>query len=135
MGLNLDIAHVAFSATAKFDGRRMRPLAPNELAQIAGRAGRYLAPGTFGVTGEARPLPDETVARHRAEPLHADPPAELAQFRRWNSAAAERLIASLERPTDNDWLSRAREADDLIALKTLAGDARGARPAHRRRAA
>ncbi|MCB1368104.1 MAG: disulfide oxidoreductase, partial [Rhodobacteraceae bacterium] len=37
MGLNLDIDHVAFSATSKFDGRRMRRLMPNELAQIAGR--------------------------------------------------------------------------------------------------
>jgi len=29
MGLNLDVDHVAFSSTTKFDGRRMRPLAPN----------------------------------------------------------------------------------------------------------
>lgn len=36
MGLNLDIGHVAFSATAKFDGRRMRNLFPDELGQIAG---------------------------------------------------------------------------------------------------
>ena len=34
MGLNLDVNHIAFSALSKFDGRRMRPLAPNELAQI-----------------------------------------------------------------------------------------------------
>lgn len=37
MGLNLDVHHVAFSALSKFDGRRMRALAPNELAQIADR--------------------------------------------------------------------------------------------------
>ena len=55
MGLNLDIDHVAFSATHKFDGRRMRPLFPNELGQIAGRAGRGMSDGTFGVTGEERP--------------------------------------------------------------------------------
>ncbi len=71
MGLNLDVDHVAFSALSKFDGRRMRPLAPNELAQIAGRAGRGLKNGTFGVTGEARPL-DEGVAQaimdHRFTP-------------------------------------------------------------------
>src|SRR5690606_21025451 len=41
MGLNLDIQHVAFSSTAKFDGRRMRHLFPWEMAQIAGRAGRH----------------------------------------------------------------------------------------------
>src|SRR5690606_16667611 len=29
MGLNLDIRHVAFEATHKFDGRRMRPLVPH----------------------------------------------------------------------------------------------------------
>jgi ATP-dependent RNA helicase SUPV3L1/SUV3 len=62
MGLNLDVDHVAFSALSKFDGRRMRPLAPNELAQIAGRAGRGFKSGTFGVTGDASPL-DDGVAR------------------------------------------------------------------------
>jgi ATP-dependent RNA helicase SUPV3L1/SUV3 len=61
MGLNLDVKHVAFSALDKFDGRRMRPLMPNELAQIAGRAGRYMENGTFGVTGEARPLDEPGV--------------------------------------------------------------------------
>jgi ATP-dependent RNA helicase SUPV3L1/SUV3 len=72
MGLNLDIDHVAFSGLAKFDGRRMRHLAPNELAQIAGRAGRYMNDGTFGVTGEAAPLDPEVVEAiegHRFAPL------------------------------------------------------------------
>ena len=50
---------MAFSSLTKFDGRRMRPLMPNELAQIAGRAGRGMANGTFGVTGEASPLSEE----------------------------------------------------------------------------
>ena len=62
MGLNLDINHVAFAGTSKFDGRRHRQLAPNELAQIAGRAGRFTSDGTFGVTGEAAPFPEETIA-------------------------------------------------------------------------
>ena len=68
MGLNLDIDHVAFAGTNKFDGRRMRDLMPNELAQIAGRAGRGMSHGTFGVTGEARPLiPEvaEAIMEHR----------------------------------------------------------------------
>ncbi len=59
MGLNLDIGHVAFSALEKFDGRRMRHLFPHEMGQIAGRAGRHLQSGTFGVTGEAPPLDPE----------------------------------------------------------------------------
>jgi ATP-dependent RNA helicase SUPV3L1/SUV3 len=119
MGLNLDIAHVAFSATSKFDGRRMRHLLPNELAQIAGRAGRYQSPGTFGVTGEAGPLPDETIEaieQSRFEPIRR------LQWRNSDLAfgSPEALVASLERPTDDPWLSRAREADDLQALKALA---------------
>ena len=61
MGLNLDVSHVAFSATSKFDGNRMRRLMPNELAQIAGRAGRHMNNGTFGVTGEATSLHEEVV--------------------------------------------------------------------------
>ncbi len=72
MGLNLDIKHVAFSGLRKFDGRRMRALWPNELAQIAGRAGRHTNDGSFGVTGEA-PMLDEGVAdaimNHRFAPV------------------------------------------------------------------
>lgn len=118
MGLNLDIKHVAFSATRKFDGRRMRPLGPDELAQIAGRAGRYQNDGSFGVTGEARPLPDEVIA---AIENHQFLPVRKLHWRnaRLEFGTPERLIASLETHTNNDWLTRARDADDVVALKTL----------------
>jgi ATP-dependent RNA helicase SUPV3L1/SUV3 len=52
----------------------MRDLAPNELAQIAGRAGRAHDDGTFGVTGEAPPLDDEVaeaIMEHRFTPIRA----------------------------------------------------------------
>jgi len=118
MGLNLDINHVAFSSLTKFDGRRMRALAPNELAQIAGRAGRGMADGTFGVTGDAPPLDDgvaQAIMDHRFTPLRK---------LNWRNAAlrfgsVEALIRSLEMPSDRDTLIKAREADDLIALKSL----------------
>jgi ATP-dependent RNA helicase SUPV3L1/SUV3 len=118
MGLNLDIDHVAFSSLTKFDGRRMRPLAPNELAQIAGRAGRGMAHGTFGVTGEASPLDDgvaQAIMEHRFTPLRK---------LNWRSAALQfgsydALIHSLEASPDNEHLLKAREADDLGALKSL----------------
>src|SRR4029078_3368811 len=51
MGLNLDLDHVAFSATRKFDGHNHRNLTPSELSQIAGRAGRPIKQRTFCVTG------------------------------------------------------------------------------------
>ena len=118
MGLNLDIKHIAFSATAKFDGRRMRGLYPQELAQIAGRAGRHLENGTFGVTGEARPLDEEVV--HAIE-NHQFPPVKKLQWRNHalEFGTVDRLLRSLEYPTSNDWLSRARDSDDMVALKLL----------------
>src|SRR6056297_2720326 len=67
-GLNLDIDHGACSSLTKFDGRGRRPRAPNERAQIAGRAGRGMSHGSFGVTGEAPDLdPDlaQAIMEHR----------------------------------------------------------------------
>ncbi|MEP3294948.1 MAG: disulfide oxidoreductase, partial [Pseudoruegeria sp.] len=118
MGLNLDINHVAFSSLTKFDGRRMRPLQANELAQIAGRAGRHMNHGTFGTTGEAPPLMDE-VAQAICD--HEFAPVRKLQWRnaRLEFASPDRLIASLEAPTSDDLLMRTRDSDDLVALKTL----------------
>ena len=118
MGLNLDIRHVAFSATEKFDGRRFRPLFPHELGQIAGRAGRHTEPGTFGVTGDAGQLDEgliDAIENHRFAPI-----SRLM----WRNGAlefgtVERLISALETMPQSEWLSRGREADDLQALKAL----------------
>lgn len=41
MGLNLPIKTLLFTTDSKFDGVSNRPLTPNEIIQIAGRAGRY----------------------------------------------------------------------------------------------
>jgi ATP-dependent RNA helicase SUPV3L1/SUV3 len=118
MGLNLDITHVAFSATAKFDGRRMRALYPHEIAQIAGRAGRHTDNGTFGVTGEARPFDEELT---EAIETHRFAPVKKLHWRndQLEFGTVGRLIGSLEKQTANDWLTRSRDTDDLIALKTL----------------
>ncbi|WP_281994759.1 helicase-related protein [Ruegeria faecimaris] len=118
MGLNLDVNHVAFSSLTKFDGRRMRPLAPNELAQIAGRAGRGMSDGTFGVTGEAPPL-DDGVAQAIMDSRFA-PMKKL----NWRNAALQfgsidALIHTLEISPDSEHLIKARPADDLNVLKSL----------------
>ncbi len=118
MGLNLDVDHVAFSALSKFDGRRMRPLAPNELAQIAGRAGRGLKDGTFGVTGDARPL-DDGMAQAIMD--HKFTPQRKLNFRNHalQFGSVDRLIQTLEASPDHEMLVKAREADDLATLKNL----------------
>jgi len=74
MGLNMEVDHVAFAGLRKFDGRRTRWLHAHEIGQIAGRAGRHLRDGTFGVTGESLELdPDlvEQVIEHRFDPVEA----------------------------------------------------------------
>jgi ATP-dependent RNA helicase SUPV3L1/SUV3 len=121
MGLNLDIKHVAFSALSKFDGRRMRHLFPEELAQIAGRAGRHMDSGTFGVTGEAPPL-DEGVAESIQD--HRFRPVSKLQWRNTDLqfGSIKRLLQTLEEHTQDSWLTRVRESDDLAALKALGGD-------------
>ena len=72
MGLNMDLDHVAFARTGKFDGRGPRRLIAAEIAQIAGRAGRHMSDGTFGTTAEQGPLDPEIVEAietHRFDPL------------------------------------------------------------------
>src|SRR6186713_2665346 len=72
MGLNLDVDHVAFAGLRKFDGQVHRDLTPAELAQIAGRAGRHMNDGTFGVTGVVEPFSSDLIDRletHTFEPV------------------------------------------------------------------
>ena len=123
MGLNLDVGHVAFAGLAKFDGVRNRRLAPAEIAQIAGRAGRHQQDGSFGTlagTGrhDAEFTDDEVYAieEHRFAPLaklywrDAEP--------RFDSLA--RLVEDLEAPPHQPELVAAPEAIDLAVLKRLA---------------
>ncbi len=126
MGLNLDIEHMAFAETSKFDGISIRPLTPAELGQIAGRAGRHLRNGTFGTTnnpygGESPVLDPEII--ERIENHHFDP----VPVARWRNAALDfrspqALLRSLDAPPPREGLMRAREADDLLALKALLQD-------------
>ncbi|PCH96348.1 MAG: disulfide oxidoreductase, partial [Rhodobacteraceae bacterium] len=122
MGLNLNIDHVAFSGLSKFDGRGMRNLMPHELAQIAGRAGRYQNKGSFGVTGEARLLPDEVV---EAIESHRFAPIKKLQWRnadlRFGSVGT--LMASLDQRPQNPVLVKARDARDYLTLQSLSQDA------------
>src|SRR3546814_9078968 len=77
MGLNLDVAHVAFASLRKCDGRRTRRLTVAEMAQIAGRAGRHHKDGTFGSLGH-----EDSDAAFTPEEIEA---IEAHRFPRWNS--------------------------------------------------
>ncbi|HLS19237.1 MAG TPA: helicase-related protein, partial [Paracoccaceae bacterium] len=130
MGLNMDVDHVAFAGTAKFDGGRHRALEPNELAQIAGRAGRYMQDGTFGTTGEASPLLPEII---EAIEEHRFRPAGKLMWRNHDLRfhSVEALLASLDRSPEHPDLMRAREAEDQAVLRALWDEAEIRRIANR----
>jgi len=115
MGLNMDIQHVALAATRKFDGEKPRSLTTAELAQIAGRAGRYKKDGTFGVTGNVKDLdPDvvENIEKHEFESL---------QHIYWRNNNLDyhspmALIRSLERSSGKSVLQKGRPSDDYLTL-------------------
>ena len=118
MGLNMDVDHVAFAATRKFDGFRHRALTTAELGQIAGRAGRHLNDGTFGVTARAEPFDEDTI---EALEEHRFPPVRLLQWRNraLDFSSIDRLLASLMALPKRPGLARAPMAADVAALELL----------------
>ncbi|MFA7439545.1 MAG: helicase-related protein [Sphingomonadaceae bacterium] len=128
MGLNMDIAHVAFAGLSKFDGRRHRRLTVAEMAQIAGRAGRHQRDGTFGTvqlghSGEpgSPMLSDVEITAMEG---HSFPPLTGLYWRnaRLDFASLHRLISSLEARPSAPELWRGDDAIDLAVLKKLAGE-------------
>jgi len=126
MGLNMDIDHVAFARLHKFDGVRKRRLSATEIAQIAGRAGRHMADGSFGTLSggleegrfEIDPEIVERVENHDFDAL---------DHLMWRNAvldfdSTEALLASLSRRSESPVLRRAPEAEDHLSLAQLAHD-------------
>ena len=110
MGLNMDVAHVAFAQLSKFDGIEQRRLRVPEMAQIAGRAGRHMANGSFGATNGCEPFEPREI-----EAIEGHTFAPLKSLRWRNSeldfADVESLAASLDRAPPLDCLVKVRDAD------------------------
>jgi ATP-dependent RNA helicase SUPV3L1/SUV3 len=118
MGLNLDVDHVAFAQDRKFDGYQFRNLNPGELGQIAGRAGRHIKDGTFGVTGRVDPFDDELVERLET---HQFDPVKVLQWRtaQFDFSSVSALQRSLDAAPKVEGLTRALPATDQQALEFL----------------
>jgi len=121
MGLNLDVDHVAFAGTRKFDGHVHRALTPAELAQIGGRAGRHMNDGTFGVTGTVDSLSADLIDRLET---HTFDPVKSLQWRNrdLDFTSLARLRDSLCEAPREGRLARARDADDMVALEAVSRD-------------
>ncbi len=120
MGLNLDVAHVAFVSLSKFDGSRRRRLTVAEMAQIAGRAGRHQRDGSFGtLAGEGSEFTPEEVLAIEG---HSFPRLDWLYWReakpRFNDIAT--LITDLEKKPNRPGLLPAPKVIDLLVLKRLA---------------
>lgn len=121
MGLNLDLDHVAFAQNRKFDGYQYRNLTAAELGQIAGRAGRHLRDGTFGVTGQVDPLDEDLVKKIEG---HDFDPVKVLQWRtaRFDFTSLDALKRSIETNAPVEGLTRALPAVDAQALEYLSRD-------------
>jgi len=121
MGINMDLDHVYFSNLKKYDGRKLRKLNLSEIGQIAGRAGRYLNDGSFGVTGDCKEINAEEIdllENHKFEEIQA-------LFWRnynlnFNNPSA--LLKSLDEKPNKIWLRKIYECEDEKALKFFLRD-------------
>ncbi len=121
MGINMDLDHVYFSNIKKFDGKKFRRLNTSEIGQIAGRAGRYLNDGSFGITGDCNEInADEIESLEK----HNFPEIQNIFWRnsKLNFNNKLSLIKSLEEKPNEVWLKRINECEDEKVLKYLLKD-------------
>ena len=121
MGINMDLENVFFSNLKKFDGKKLRRLNLSEIGQIAGRAGRFLNDGSFGITGDCKDISPEDVdllENHKFDEL------KMLFWRNsnLNFNNSTSLIRSLEEKPNKDWLRKIHECEDEKVLKYFLKD-------------
>jgi len=121
MGINMDLDHVFFSNLKKFDGKKLRRLNLSEIGQIAGRAGRYLNAGSFGITGDCSEINSEEVESletHKFEEIRTI----FWRNPNLNFNNANSLLISLDEKPNEEWLRRIHECEDEKVLKHFLKD-------------
>ena len=121
MGINMNLENVYFSNLKKFDGKKLRRLNLSEIGQIAGRAGRYLNDGNFGITGDCEEINAEEVEfleNHKFEEIRT----LIWRNSNLNFNNASSLIKSLDEKPHKDWLRKVHECEDEKVLKYFLKD-------------
>jgi len=118
MGINMDINNVSFSNLRKFDGKKTRKLNLSEISQIAGRAGRHINDGTFGITGECKHLSNDEIEKLEKHELNN---IDMLYWRNSNIKfdSLDSLVSSLEKKTNSEFLKRINDCGDEKVLKFL----------------
>jgi len=121
MGINMDLNNVYFSNLKKFDGKKLRRLKLSEISQIAGRAGRYLNDGSFGITGDCGEISAEEIElleTHKIDEIHTI----FWRNPKLNFKNGATLIKSLEEKPNKNWLRKVSECEDEKVLKYILKD-------------
>ncbi len=121
MGINMDLENVFFSNLKKFDGKKLRKLNLSEIGQIAGRAGRYLSDGCFGITGDCGEINSEEIENletHKFEEIRTI----FWRNINLNFNNTESLLKSLDERPKKEWLRRILECEDEKVLKHFLKD-------------
>ena len=121
MGINMDLNNVYFSNLKKFDGKKLRRLKLSEISQIAGRAGRYLNDGSFGITGDCGEISAEEIElleNHKIDEIHTI----FWRNPKLNFKNGNTLIKSLEEKPSKGWLRKISECEDEKILKYILKD-------------
>ena len=118
MGINMDINNVSFSNLKKFDGKKTRKLTLSEISQIAGRAGRHINDGTFGVTGDCKQLSFDEIEKVEKHELNK------INVLYWRNSkidfdSLDSLTSSLEKNINNEFLKKINDCEDEKVLKFL----------------
>ena len=121
MGINMNLDNIYFSNLKKFDGKKLRRLNLSEIGQIAGRAGRYLNNGSFGITGDCKEIKSDEVdllENHKFEEIRTI----FWRNSNLNFNNPTSLIKSLEEKPHKEWLRKIHECEDEKALKFFLRD-------------
>ena len=121
MGINMNLENVYFSNLKKFDGKKLRRLNLSEIGQIAGRAGRYLNDGNFGITGDCEEINAEEIElleNHKFKEIRT----LIWRNSNLNFNNASSLIKSLDEKPHKDWLRKVHECEDEKVLKYFLKD-------------
>mgnify|MGYP001289683992 CR=1 FL=1 len=118
MGINMDINNVSFSNLRKFDGKKTRKLSLSEISQIAGRAGRHINDGTFGITGDCKQFSADEIEKLEKHELNK---IDMLYWRnsKIDFDSLENLVSSLEKKTNNEFLKKINDCEDEKVLKYL----------------
>ena len=118
MGINMDINNVSFTNLKKFDGKKIRRLNLSEISQIAGRAGRHINDGNFGITGQCESLSANEIEKLEKHQLNN---INMIFWRtcELNFESLDNLIRSLDKKSNSEFLRRINDCEDEKVLKFL----------------